>query len=130
MKFEESYKLIKKIYMEKDFSNVNTDFTGSLTITGKDGGDVFLAYIKGKKLIEPAKHDKANIHVTISDETFDAVVNKKIDPFKAFTSGKIKAKGNIFLAMSIYRKLKKKWSYTGLYDKNPYMSNDNRIILF
>ena len=108
MKFEECYKLIKSKYMEKDFSNVNTDFTGSLTITGKDGGNIFLAYIKGKKIIEPVKHDKANIHVTLSDETFDAVVKKEIDPFKAFTSGKIKARGNIFLAMSIYKKLKKK----------------------
>lgn len=61
---------------------------------------------RAKKIIEPVKHDKANLFVTLSDETFEQLVQKKTDPFRAFTTGKIKAKGNIFLAMSIYKKLR------------------------
>ena len=106
MKFEESYKLIKSKYMEKDFSNVNTDFTGSVTITGKDGGDIFLAYIKGKKILEKRKPEKADISVRMSLETVEQLLNKQIDPFKAFTTGKVKAKGNIFLALNLYKKFK------------------------
>ena len=106
MKFEESYAIIKNKFEYKDLSKVDKDFSAVVNITGKNAGYVYVAYIKGKKIIEPVKHDKANLFVTQSDETFEQLVQKKTDPFKAFTTGKIKAKGNIFLAMSIYKKLR------------------------
>lgn len=107
MEFKESYRIIKNKFDEMDSSKLDTDFSAIICITGKDQGYVYLAFIGGKKYIEPVKHDSANIFATMSDETFEAIVNKKLDPFKAFASGKVKAKGNVFLALSIYRKLKK-----------------------
>lgn len=107
MKFEESYKLIKTKFDRMDTSKIDKDFSGVVCITGKDAGYVYLAYIGGRKMIEPVKHDKANIFVTMSDATFEDLINKKIEPFKAFTTGKVKAKGNVFLAISLYKKIKK-----------------------
>lgn len=107
MKFEESYRLIKKKYMAMDMSKVDKDFSAIICITGKEAGYVYVGYIGGKKIIEPIKHDKANLFVTMSDETFEALILKRIDPFKAFTTGRVKAKGNVFLALSLYKKLKK-----------------------
>lgn len=107
MKFQESYNLIKEKFNKMDTSKIDKDFSGVICITGNDAGYVYVAYIGGKKIIEPVKHTKANIFVTMSDETFEALINKKIDPFKAFTTGKVKAKGNVFLAISIYKKMKK-----------------------
>ena len=107
MKFEESYAIIKEKFDKQDMSKVDKDFSVILSITGKNAGFVYIAYIGGKKIIEPIKHDKASVVVTMTDETFDDLVHKKIEPFKAFTSGKVKAKGNVFLAISIYKKIKK-----------------------
>ena len=107
MTFEESYQFIKTKFEYMDLSKVDKDFSAVLNITGKNAGYVYMSYIGGKKIIEPVKHDKASLFITMSDETFELLVQKKLEPFKAFTAGKIKAKGNIFLAMSIYKKIKK-----------------------
>ncbi len=106
MKFEESYALIKTKFEKMDMSKINKDFSGIVCITGKNAGYIYAAYINGKKIIEPVKHNKANLFVTMTDDTFEALIQKKIDPFKAFTTGKVKAKGNVFLAISLYKKLK------------------------
>ena len=106
MKFEESYKSIKTKFDELDMSKLDKDFSAIICITGKDSGYVYAAYIGGKKIIEPIKHDSANIFVTMSDQTFEDLMYKRIEPFKAFTTGKVKAKGNVFLALSLYKKLK------------------------
>jgi len=106
MKFEESYKLVKNKFETMDMSKVDKNFSAIICLTGNDGGYIYGAYIDGKKIIEPIKHDSANIFVTMSDQTFEDVMQKKIDPFKAFTTGKIKAKGNVFLAISLFKKLK------------------------
>lgn len=106
MVFQESYNLIKTKFDQMDCTKLDSDFSAILCLTGVNAGYVYLAYIGGKKFIEPIKHDSANIFVTMSDETFEAIMAKRLDPFKAFTSGKVKAKGNVFLALSIYRKLK------------------------
>ena len=106
MKFEECYAIIKEKFENKDLSKVDKDFSAVLNITGEDAGYVFVSYVGGKKAIEPVKHDKASVFVTMSTQTFEDLYAKRIEPFKAFSSGKVKAKGNIFLAMSIYKKLK------------------------
>ena len=107
MKFQESYRLMKQKFETMDLSKVDKDFSSIICLTGNDPGYVYAAYIKGKKIIEPIKHDKANIFVTMSDQTFEDLIMKRIDPFKAFTTGKVKAKGNVFLALSLYKKIKK-----------------------
>ncbi len=107
MKFQESYQLIKTKFDAMDMSKVDKDFSAVVNITGKNSGSIYAAYIGKKKIIEPVKHDKASIFVTMSDNTFEELINKKTDPFKAFTTGKVKAKGNIFLALSLYKKIKK-----------------------
>ena len=107
MKFEESYALIKTKFDQLDMSKVDKDFSAIVSITGKDAGYIYAGYIGGKKIIQPVKHDKATLFVTMSDQTFEELIQKKTDPFKAFTSVKVKAKGNIFMAISLYKKLKK-----------------------
>ncbi len=107
MKFEESYALIKEKYDEMDMTNVDKDFSAIICLTGKNPGYVYVAYQGKKKIIEPIKRDKANIFVTMSDATFEDLIYKRIAPFKAFTTGKVQAKGNVFLALSLYKKIKK-----------------------
>ncbi len=107
MTFQRSYEILKEQFNAKDFSKIDTDFSVQVIITGKDGGNIYLAYINGQKIIEPIKHKTANMVVTLSDTTFDDLINKRLEPFKAFTTGKVKTKGNVFLALSLYKKYKK-----------------------
>ena len=107
MKFQECYDIIKAKFEGMDMSKVDKDFSAVVNITGKDPGTVYAAWIGRKKIIEPTKHDKATVFVTLSDTTFEELLQKKTDPFKAFTAGKVKAKGNIFVALSVYKKIKK-----------------------
>ena len=110
MTFKECYDIVESRFNTTDLSNVDTDFSCMLCIENKqnssESGYIYFAYINGEKHIEPVKHNKANIVVTVSNNTFESICKGQIDPFKAFASGQIKAKGNIFLALSIYKKLK------------------------
>lgn len=105
MNFEQCYEIIKKRLYETDLSKIDSDFSAVISFTGNEKGDVYMAYIGGKKIIEPVKHTRANIFVSLSTETFEGILKGQLEPFKAFTTGKIKAKGNVFLAMSLYKKL-------------------------
>lgn len=106
MNFQDCYAIIKEKFDRKDISVINTDFTGIIHFTGEDGGYIFASYIDGKKFIEPLQHDNANISVSLSVDTFEKIIHQEMDPFRAFTTGKIKAQGNVFLALSLYKKFK------------------------
>ncbi|XP_032483789.1 peroxisomal multifunctional enzyme type 2 isoform X1 [Phocoena sinus] len=59
----------------------------------------------GKVYQGPAK-DSADVTITLSDEDFMEVVLGKLDPQKAFFSGRLKARGNILLSQKLQMILK------------------------
>ncbi|KAL8278815.1 hypothetical protein RQP46_008884 [Phenoliferia psychrophenolica] len=69
---------------------------GVWTIDMKKDGTVY----KG-----PAK-PKADVTIALSDETFQALADGKLNGQKAFMSGKLKVKGNIMLATKLDTVLK------------------------
>ncbi len=106
MNFNQCYDVIRNKFNEIDLQKIDSDFSAVICFNGNDNQYVYIAYTKGEKIIEPIKHNSANIFVSLSTETFEKIFNKELDPFKAFTTGKIKAKGNVFLALSLFKKLK------------------------
>lgn len=107
MNFEECYTIIKNKFFEADLSRIDKDFSGEVCFTEPSQEHyIYAAYINHQKILEPAKHDHADISVKMSLDTAEQLLNKQLDPFKAFTTGKVKAKGNIFLALSLYKKFK------------------------
>ncbi len=106
MTFEESYKMIEDKFNGADLSMIDKDFSAQVCFTDEQEHYVYAAYINKQKILEPVKHDHTDIAVRVSLETVEQLLNKQTDPFKAFTTGKIKAKGNIFLALSLYKKFK------------------------
>lgn len=106
MKFNECYDIIDRKFQTFDLSKIDTNFSAIVCFTDDTKNYIYIAYVDGRKIIEPVKHDGANIVVSLSTDTFEKILNKSLDPFKAFTTGKIKAKGNVFLALSLFKKLK------------------------
>ena len=92
--------------MTKHIVWLKENLTAEFCLTDEQEHYVYAAYIKGKKILEKRKLEKADISVRMSLDTVEQLLNKQIDPFKAFTTGKVKAKGNIFLALNLYKKFK------------------------
>lgn len=104
--FNSCYSVVQNVFFERDFSALENDFTVLLTITGADGGYIFLSYSGGLKYIEPYSHTEADIFLTLSMETMEHILDGTLEAFKAFTTGQLQAKGNVALAMSVYNTLK------------------------
>ena len=106
MDFQQCYQYIGNVFYEHDFSDIGKNFSALITLKGKEYNYIFLSYINGEKYMAPKCHKSASIYLSLSVDTFEAIANGKLDSFKAFTTGKIQAKGNVVLAMSIYNSFK------------------------
>lgn len=72
-----------------------------INITGKAAGTFYVAIIGGKLSIEPYEYHDRDVELTISDENFWKIVDKKLDPVVAFTFGKLKAQGDLGKALEL-----------------------------
>lgn len=106
MTYNECYLYLEKMFISTDFSSIGKDFTSLIYITDPGGGYINMSYIGGQKSISPVKTDSCNIFMKMSADVFSQMVSGNLDPLKAFTTGKIQAKGNILLAMAIYNSFK------------------------
>ena len=107
MTFEESYRMIEEKFNGADLSKIDKNFSAEICFTDdKQEHYIYAAYIDGKKILEKKKPAKADVAVKMSLQTLEMLLNKQLDPFKAFTTGKVKATGNIFLALNLYKKFK------------------------
>ena len=106
MTFEEGYKIIEEKFNGADLLKIDKDFSAEVCFTDEQEHYIYAAYIGGKKILEKKKPAKADASVKMSLQTLEMLLNKQLDPFKAFTTGKIKASGNIFLALNLYKKFK------------------------
>lgn len=110
MNFEICYNIIEKKFSEINLSKIDKDFSALIYLKNDndltESGYIYLAYINGEKIIKSENCPHTNIVVSLSTETFEKIYKNEIKPFKAFASGDIKVKGNIFFAMSVYKQYK------------------------
>ena len=92
--------------MEKDLSSLNRDVSAVIHLTGNGGGNIFLAYVDGCKLIEPVDHRNADISVSSSLEAFERLITHQLDPLIGLSTGQFKVTGNVMLALSLFRSLR------------------------
>ena len=72
-----------------------------LDITGEGGGNWNVVIKDGACQINEGSHDSPNVTLTMSSETWLAIVNKQSNGMQAFVSGTLKVSGDIMLAQRI-----------------------------
>ncbi|GAA6010018.1 hypothetical protein JCM10207_007521 [Rhodosporidiobolus poonsookiae] len=73
---------------------------------GKKEGIWTIDLKKKGEVYQGAAKPKADVTISLSDETFQQLADNKINGQKAFMSGKLKVKGNIMLATKLDTVLK------------------------
>ncbi|MFH0845508.1 MAG: SCP2 sterol-binding domain-containing protein [Pseudomonadota bacterium] len=77
------------------------DVVFQFAITGEDGGDWNVAVKEGTCQVQEGTYGSPNVTLTMSGDTWLAIVNKKTSGMQAFMTGKLKASGDIMLAQRI-----------------------------
>ena len=77
------------------------DAVFQLDITGQDGGKWHVVVRDGACQVNEGTHDAPNVTLTMSSETWLAIVNKELNGMQAFMSGDLQASGDIMLAQQI-----------------------------
>ena len=70
-------------------------------ITGKGGGDWFCAVKNSECTIKPAMHDKPTCTLKMDSGNFLAMMNGKLTPMQAYSSGKLIIEGDIMKSQLI-----------------------------
>ena len=70
-------------------------------ITGDDGGTWHVTIKDGTCQVQEGSHDSPTVTMTMSSETWLALVNNELNGIQAFMSGKLKVSGDIMLAQRI-----------------------------
>lgn len=86
---------------DKDFLAVQ------INITGKTPG-VFYVEVKDHRIsVEPYDYHDRNCAITINMTNFNKLIDGKLDPVLAFTTGKLKVEGDVGKALEFSQLIKK-----------------------
>ena len=110
VKFKEAFNNIKERFINKDASNIE-DIAIQFNMIGKPAG-VFCIKVRSEKLsIEPYEYIDHNVKITGTYKVFIKILDRKINPIKAFLTGKIKVTGNLGKAETIEKILRNQYSW-------------------
>ena len=77
------------------------DYVYHLNITGNGGGTWTLTVKDGACALQEGKHGAPTVSLTMSDTTWLAIVNKKLNAMQAGMTGRVKTAGNMMAAQKI-----------------------------
>jgi putative sterol carrier protein len=96
---KEVFSRVPQTFNPNAAKNVNAVF--QFDITGEGGGNWNVVVKGGTCQVSEGKANAPTVTLTMSAETWLAMVNKQINGMQAFMSGKLKVSGDIMLAQRI-----------------------------
>lgn len=84
-----------------------TNLAVQVNLTGPEGG-VFYVEAKGGNIrVEPYEYNDRDCGVTMALDDFNKLIEGKLDPIMAFTTGKLKVDGDLGNALEFSKLIKK-----------------------
>ena len=106
MTFDELVTKVRTKASEVDASN--RDFLAvQINITGNNPGVFYVEVKDGRINVEPYEYIDRNCAITINMTNFNKLIDGKLDPVFAFTTGKLKVEGDAGKALEFSKLLKK-----------------------
>ena len=106
MTFDEMLTKVRNVAAGVDASN--RDFLAvQINVTGKSEGVFYVEVKDGRINVEPYEYIDRNCAITINMTNLNKLVDGKLDPVLAFTTGKLKVEGDAGKALEFANLLKK-----------------------
>jgi len=103
MTYEENFNNFKKILKKADVSKIEGELAFQFNIMGDGQGIFYLKVKDGQLSVEPYEyHDRDAIFIATA-KVFTKLVEGKLNPVVAFTTGKLKVEGNLDKALEIQK---------------------------
>ena len=101
-------KLVEKVRsMASKVDATGRDFLAvQINITGKDSGVFYVEVKDGRINVEPYEYNDRQCAITMSLTDYNKLLDGKLDPVMAFTTGKLKIEGDIGKAVEFSKALK------------------------
>ena len=106
MTFDEILTKVRTIAQKVDASGMGF-LAVQVNLTGDNGGVFYVEVKVGKINVEPYSYDNRSCAVTMSLDDFNKLIDGKLDPVFAFTTGKLKVDGDIGKALEFSKIIKK-----------------------
>ena len=107
MTYESIVEAARNKFYDIDVSSVPGTLAFQINIEGKSVNGIFYIEIKdGKVHVEPYEYYDRNAILIMNGTNFIKLINGKLDPIFAFTTGKLKVEGDINAALEIIKFLK------------------------
>lgn len=108
MTYEELVEEIRTIFMKADVSGVKEHLAYQFNVTGEGEGAFYAEVSDGKLAIEPYEYYDRDVLFTMTADTLLKIAKGELDAIFAFTTGKLKAEGNIDKALMLQQFAHKK----------------------
>ncbi|MCX4355929.1 MAG: SCP2 sterol-binding domain-containing protein [Oscillospiraceae bacterium] len=106
MTFDEIMAKVKAMAAKVDASG--TDFLAvQVNLTGKESGVFYVEVKNGKVSAEPYDYHDRSCAITIEPANFVKLMDGKLDPVIAYTTGKLKVEGDLGKALEFSKLIKK-----------------------
>ena len=103
MTYEENFNNFKKILKKADVSKIEGELAFQFNIMGDGQGIFYLKVKDGQLSVEPYEYYDRDAIFIATAKVFTKLVEGKINPVVAFTTGKLKVEGNLDKALEIQK---------------------------
>ncbi len=107
MTFDEILSAVRETAASTDVSGTNF-LAVQINLTGKDSGVFYVEVKDGKTSVEPYEYNDRSCAITIEPSNFMKLMEGKLDPVLAYTTGKLKVEGDLGKALEFSKLFKQK----------------------
>lgn len=98
--------MVREKFVDVDFSNVPGVLAYQFNVTDKNPGTFYVEIKDGKLSVEPYEYYDRNAILSMKSANLIKLMEGKLDPVVAFTTGRLKVDGDIGAALELTKFIK------------------------